>query len=112
MLPSSQDELLDYLTLEERKELETLALGMSDSGSLTSYQGNATGYATDILGVNWWEKQREVAEKLVTPPYKVLVKACHDVGKTHLMGGLVNWWFDSYPKSITLTTAPTDRQVK
>jgi hypothetical protein len=112
MLPSSQDELLGYLTPEERKELETLALGMSDSGSLTSYQGNATGYATDILGVNWWEKQREVAEKLVTPPYKVLVKACHDVGKTHLMGGLVNWWFDSYPKSITLTTAPTDRQVK
>lgn len=42
----------------------------------------------------------------------MLVKASHSIGKTHLAGGLVNWFFDSYPNSVTLTTAPTDRQVK
>jgi hypothetical protein len=47
-----------------------------------------------------------------TPPYRVLVKASHSVGKTHLGGGLVNWWFDSFNPGITLTTAPTDRQVQ
>lgn len=42
----------------------------------------------------------------------MLVKASHSVGKTFLGGGLVNWWFDSFDPSITLTTAPTDRQVQ
>ena len=48
----------------------------------------------------------------MTPPYRVLVKASHNVGKTHLAGGLVNWWYDSFDPGITLTTAPTDRQVQ
>lgn len=65
-----------------------------------------------MLGVTWWSKQREIAEALLRPPYRVLVKACHNVGKTHLGGGLVNWWFDSFDPGLTLTTAPTDRQVQ
>ena len=69
-------------------------------------------YAVAILGVTWWRKQREIAEALLRPPYRVLVKASHSVGKTFLGGGLVNWWFDSFDPSITLTTAPTDRQVQ
>jgi hypothetical protein len=69
-------------------------------------------YAIAILGVSWWKKQQEIAEALLRPPYRVLVKASHSVGKTFLGGGLVNWWFDSFDPSITLTTAPTDRQVQ
>jgi hypothetical protein len=42
----------------------------------------------------------------------VLVKASHKVGKTHLGGGLVNWWYDTHDPGLTLTTAPTDRQVR
>lgn len=62
--------------------------------------------------MTWWEKQLEVVRLLMTPPYKVLVKASHKVGKTHLGGGLVNWWYDVHDPGLTLTTAPTERQVK
>lgn len=76
------------------------------------YQSDPEGYARDVLGVQWWHKQAEIANSLITPPYRTLVKACHNVGKTHLGGGLVNWFFDSFAPSITLTTAPTARQVR
>lgn len=75
------------------------------------YQDDPLAYAEEVLRVGWWHKQQEVARALVEPPHQVLVKASHNVGKTFLGGGLVNWWFDSFPNSITLTTAPTDRQV-
>jgi hypothetical protein len=76
------------------------------------YQTDPNGYAEDVLRVRWWSKQQAIAESLIRPPYRTLVKACHNVGKTYLGGSLVNWYFDSYAPSITLTTAPTARQVK
>jgi hypothetical protein len=76
------------------------------------YKTDPAGYARDILGVEWWSKQIEVAELILKPPYRVLVKASHKVGKTHLGGGLVNWWYDIHDPGLALTTAPTDRQVK
>jgi hypothetical protein len=95
------------LSARERAELEQLLRrGPSD------YPDDPAGYARDILGVTWWHKQVEIAESLLRPPYRTLVKACHKVGKTHLGGGLVNWWFDSFDPGLVLTTAPTDRQVR
>lgn len=43
---------------------------------------------------------------------KLFVMASHGVGKSHLLGGLVNWHFDTNWPSITLTTAPTAAHVK
>ena len=60
--------------------------------------------------MEWWAKQIEVAEALIKYR-RVFVKASHSVGKTHLGGGLVNWFFDCFRPSITLTTAPTKQQV-
>lgn len=62
--------------------------------------------------MHWWPKQVEIAESLLKPPYRTLVKACHKVGKTHLGGGLVNWWYDAFDPGLALTTAPTKRQVE
>lgn len=76
------------------------------------YQTDPEGYARDVLGVVWTEKQQQIARSLITPPYRTLVKACHNIGKTFLGGSLVNWYFDSFAPSITLTTAPTARQVR
>jgi len=75
------------------------------------YRIDPFGYARDVLGVDWWAKQQEIAEALLKPPYRVLVKASQNIGKTHLGGGLVNFWYDSHDPGIVLTTAPTDRQV-
>lgn len=94
-----------------KQEKEEIAKLLASSG-YGQYAYDPVGYANEVLGVAWWSKQKEVAQALLKPPYKVLVKASHNVGKTHLAGGLVNWWFDTFPYSITLTTAPTDRQVK
>lgn len=80
--------------------------------SVNRYGTDPVGYARDVLSVDWWSKQQEIAQALLTPPYRVLVKACHSVGKTYLGGSLVNWWFDSFNPGLTLTTAPTDRQVQ
>ena len=67
-------------------------------------------YAKHVLGVTWWPKQVEIA--LAAARHKrVMVRASHGVGKTHLAGGLVNWFFDCFRPSITITTAPTALQV-
>jgi hypothetical protein len=76
------------------------------------YADDPAGYAEKVLGIQWWHKQVEIAQSLLVPPYRTLVKACHKVGKTHLGGGLVNWWYDSFDPGLVLTTAPTDRQVR
>ena len=81
-------------------------------GEFAQYRGDPFAYATERLGVTWWSAQRRVVELLLTPPHRVLVKASHSVGKTHLAGGLVNWFFDTHENGIALTTAPSDRQVK
>lgn len=79
---------------------------------LQKYRYDPAGYARDILKVKWWSKQVEIAEALCKPPYRVLVKASHSVGKSHLAGGLVNWWYDTRNPGVCLTTAPTARQVR
>lgn len=75
------------------------------------YRIDPESYACDVLGVTWWQKQVEIAEALLKYR-RVFVKACHSIGKTHLAGGLVNWFFDSFQPSITLTTAPGMDSVK
>lgn len=76
----------------------------------TKYQGDPLAYATDVLRVRWWAKQQEIAAS-VRDNSRTLVKAAHGVGKTHVSGGLVNWFFDSFPGSVIPTTAPTGHQV-
>ena len=82
------------------------------TNEFTKYRYDPEGYARDVLKVEWWQKQIDIAKALISPPYKVLVKASHSVGKSHLAGGLVNWWYDTRDPGVTLTTAPVARQVR
>lgn len=75
------------------------------------YRADPVAYAQEVLGVRWWERQREVARNLLQ--YKrVFVKASHSVGKSFLAGGLVNWFFDCFDPGLCITTAPNAKQVK
>jgi hypothetical protein len=74
------------------------------------YRQDPCGYARDVLAVRWWARQVEIAEALLKYR-RVFVKASHSVGKSHLAGGLVNWFFDAYGSSIAITTAPNAQQV-
>jgi hypothetical protein len=61
-----------------------VAARTSPHGDLTRYRLDPAGYARDVLGVQWWDVQVQIAEALLKPPYKVLVLASHAVGKTFL----------------------------
>lgn len=77
---------------------------------LDAYRASPVAYASEVLGVSWWRQQKETAEALLRHR-RVLVKASHAVGKTHVAAGLINWHFDCFRPGITLATAPTQRQV-
>lgn len=108
MLPGSLDRLDSFWD----PILKATEPAPTDSTTYDRYRDDPVSYAHEILGVAWWAKQQEIARALLHPPYRVLVKASHNVGKTFLGGGLVNWFYDCFDPSITLTTAPTDIQVK
>lgn len=55
--------------------------------------------------------QEAIARAFLVPPYKVKVRAGHNVGKTFLFAALANWWFDTRNPSVVITTAPTHRDV-
>lgn len=76
------------------------------------YERDPVGYAEKVLHVDWWHVQKQIALALLDPPYKVIALASTAVGKTHLAGGLINWWYDSRPRdSVVLTTGPANREV-
>jgi hypothetical protein len=76
------------------------------------YTGRPVEYAREVLHVEPWVKQIEIAEALLKPPYRVWARSCHSTGKTFLAGWLVNWWYDTFRDSCAiLTTAPTERDI-
>lgn len=74
------------------------------------YRSDPVAYAVDVLKVEWTPKQVALALDIAKGG-KVMGCASHGVGKTMLAGGIVNWQFDCWDPSITLTTAPTKAQV-
>jgi hypothetical protein len=79
---------------------------------LTQYQRNPVGYLRKVLGLNPWPVQEAIAQALLEPPYRVAVKAVHSVGKTWLAAALTSWFYDCFPNSAVITTAPTARDVR
>jgi HAMP domain-containing protein len=91
------------------RHLERLARRVELTGpTYPGYASDPVGYCNDILGVTLTPAQEEVARFLLEPPFRVLVKSAHKVGKSFLGACLVNWWFDTRKPSICLTTAPPD----
>lgn len=90
--------------IEERSEL-----GLRTS-RIAAYRADPVLYAREALGVTWWDRQCQVADALLRHR-RVLVKASHAVGKTHVAAGLINWHFDCFDPGIAIATAPTQRQV-
>lgn len=76
------------------------------------YQFRPAEYCDEVLKVRLTGKQQKIARLLCKPPYKVLVKSAHTVGKSFLAACLVNWWFDCFWPGVVLTSAPSAEQVK
>jgi len=76
------------------------------------YQNNPVGFAEEVLGIVLWEKQKDMLNSLCVPPYRVFVCASHGVGKTFVAAVAVLWMGLCFPRSIVLSTAPTQQQVQ
>jgi len=61
------------------------------------YFDNVSDYAYDFFGVNFWQKQLEIANALKHKNF-VCVRSAHSTGKSYLLGILINFYFDTvYP---------------
>lgn len=98
------------------------------SRNMVRYQRDLLGYAkrecafTPWSGIDGEEGQLEffegvqqsAADQLDGRPavHEFSIKSSHGVGKTRSCAVLVNWFFDAFPNSITITSAPSDDQVR
>ncbi len=117
--PSVLETALEGFSTEELQRLllstdDELAAIDKDAHGRTrnDYADDPEGYIRDVLGVNLWSKQVEIVRKLRTPPYKVLVRAGHSIGKSFLASCLMSWFYDSFPESYSILTAPTQQSVE
>lgn len=81
-----------------------------ESLSFQKYQSDPIGYITEVLGVTLTPQQVEIAHALLEHP-RVAVKSGHGVGKDFIAAALINWHYDSFNPSITISTAPTEKQL-
>lgn len=77
-----------------------------------SYRLDPVGWASDVLGVHTWSKQRVVLESVRDHP-RTAVASCHGAGKSLIASVAGAWWVGVHPPgdAIVITTAPTYRQV-
>ena len=68
-------------------------------------------FATNILGVTLWTKQKEVLEALRNNR-RVAVKSGNGLGKGFCSAVAVLWFLHTHNPAIVLSTAPTFRQVR
>lgn len=78
---------------------------------LTEYENDPARFCREILGVELWSVQVQIAES-VRDNHRTSVCACYASGKTYLSAALVLWWLYSRRPALAVTTAPTGRQVK
>src|SRR5262245_39882541 len=95
-----------------REELAACRPTAPPAAPYPQYADDPCGFSRDVLRVRWTATQEAIARAMLEPPFRVLVLAGHNVGKTHLSAGISLWWHLTRRPSIVLTTAPKLDQVK
>ena len=67
-------------------------------------------FVKDILGLTFWQKQRDIAGS-VRDNKATCVVASHSIGKTFCAAALGLWWLSSHEKAKLVTVAPTHVQL-
>ena len=75
------------------------------------HHNDPAAFARDVLGLDLWARQREIARALRDHP-RVAVRSCHAAGKTLLAAACVCWFLYTRRDAVVLTTASTFRQVR
>jgi len=87
---------------------------MLNGKRLEEYRDDPEGYARHVLKLNpgLTADQLELCRLITTPPYRVLCRAGHVVGKSFASAFIVSWLYDTRPECVIITTAPTFEGVK
>lgn len=103
---------ISILRQSRRMKADHLAAqSVTASRDFTVYRSDPVGYIRDVLKMTPTPDQERIARALLEPPYRVMAKSGHNIGKTALSAMLTNWWYDSRDPSAVITTAPTKRDV-
>lgn len=76
-----------------------------------AHQADWNLYIKEVLGVELEQYQKEAVTQIQNND-RIVISACHDVGKTFLLGNVVLTIGSLYPSTKIITTAPTNRQVE
>lgn len=75
------------------------------------FRERPTIFAKEVLGVDFWSKQKEIANS-VKDNARTTVRSCSAAGKTTVAACLVLWFLTCFYPSTVLTTGRSFRQVK
>lgn len=96
--------------LEERIRV-LVAHRSAAGGEFARYVCDPIGFARDVLKVTPTADHERWLPALLEPPYRVMAKSGHKIGKTFGAAMAVAWWHYTRPQSVVITTAPTERDV-
>lgn len=79
---------------------------------LYHFQQHPEDFIEGPMGVDTLESYQRDALRKIAESKRVAISACHDLGKSFLLGRVVPWFASCFPYSKVITTAPTYNQVK
>lgn len=78
----------------------------------SEYKDDPVGFVRDVLGENPTPDQEDVLRAIITPPYKVIVRSAHNVGKSWLCACIILWFSKTQGDNFRLnSTASTYDQI-
>lgn len=92
--------------------LEAARKSQAAENPYAKYLHDPIGFAEEVLHVTLTEDQKAALRAATQPPYRVMVKSGHNIGKTFLCAVLAVWWYYTRSPGIVVTTAPTARDVE
>jgi hypothetical protein len=75
------------------------------------YRDDPVRFCCEVLGVDLWPKQVEIAESVRDNPL-TSVKSGHRIGKSTIGAAIALWFYASFEDARVIMTAPTARQVE
>jgi hypothetical protein len=109
--PEMQEMMADWLGMQSALAKKGVQQPFLPPHMVLRYERRPDLYVAEVLGKSWTESQCAIAYSLLKRR-KTLVTSGHSLGKSHLAGGLVNWFYDTFTQSITITTAPSQGAVE
>ena len=82
----------------------------SEEDSKQEYPSDPYIFSRDVLGVELWSKQREIAQSVIENKNTV-VPASKGVGKSVTVAALVGFWMSVYEDAVVITLAPSAKHV-